>query len=336
MPKISVIVPVYKVEKYLERCVNSILNQTCNDLELILVDDGSPDSCPELCDRFAQQDARIRVIHKENGGVSTARNAGLEAAQGAYIAFVDSDDWLEPDMYEKMMAVAEAQDCDVVMCDCVKDFEDHSEIYSHAIRDGFYSREQLCREYYPHLLMMENVEYPATISNVTLLWRSTLNSGEQRYQPGVRFSEDLLFGAKLMRKAKSFFYMKGEALYHYVMNPASATHTFVPDKWKDYQLLHSRIAADFGNDKEFDFSRQIDLCLLFFLYNTVGEIYGADLPVKEKKNRITGILKAAQVTEMFGRTSIGSLQISAKLKLLTFAYKYRVGLSFLIHYYGRK
>ena len=126
MPKLSIIVPVYKAEKHLSRCVNSILNQTFNDLELILVDDGSPDKCPELCDQFAQQDARVRVIHKENGGVSTARNAGLAAVCGMYIAFVDSDDWLEPDMYEKMMAVADQYDCDVVMCDCVKDFADNS------------------------------------------------------------------------------------------------------------------------------------------------------------------------------------------------------------------
>lgn len=94
-PEISVIVPVYKAEQYLERCVESVLGQTCPDLELILVDDGSPDASPQLCDRLAEKDSRIRVLHKKNGGASSARNAGMEMAKGKWFAFVDSDDWLD-------------------------------------------------------------------------------------------------------------------------------------------------------------------------------------------------------------------------------------------------
>ena len=333
---ISVIVPVYKAEKFLDRCVSSILNQTYKNLELILVDDGSPDKSPEMCDGFAKKDSRVKVIHKKNGGVSTARNAGLDVAAGDYIAFVDSDDWIEPDMYQKMMVAAESYDCDVVMCDCVKDFPDHSEVYTHDIRSGFYDAAQLKKEYYPHLLIMENVEYPATISNVTLLWRSTLNTSNQRYQAGVRYSEDLLFGAKLLRNASSFCYLKGEAYYHYVMNPSSATHTFVPDKWKDYSLLHSCIKAEFGSDEVYDFSGQIDRCLLFFLYNTVGELYGAHLPTKEKKSRILAILRTQEVGEMFSRVKVMTLPISAKQKIITLFYKYCFGISLLIAYFGRK
>ena len=89
--KISVIVPIYNVEQYLNRCVNSILNQTYQNLEVLLIDDGSPDSCGDICDKYAQTDQRIRVLHKENGGLSDARNAGMELATGAYLAFIDSD-----------------------------------------------------------------------------------------------------------------------------------------------------------------------------------------------------------------------------------------------------
>lgn len=99
-PRITVIVPVYKVEAYLERCVESIRKQTYENLEIILVDDGSPDRCGEMCDALAAQDGRIKVIHKENGGLSDARNAGLDAMTGEYVGFVDSDDWIEPEMYE--------------------------------------------------------------------------------------------------------------------------------------------------------------------------------------------------------------------------------------------
>lgn len=99
---ISVIVPIYNVEKYLSRCVDSIINQTYKNLEIILVDDGSPDNCPKICDEYARQDSRIKVIHKENGGMSDARNAGIKIATGGYISFIDSDDWIKSEMIEDM------------------------------------------------------------------------------------------------------------------------------------------------------------------------------------------------------------------------------------------
>lgn len=112
--KISVIVPVYKVEQYLNRCVDSILAQTYKTLEIILVDDGSPDKCGAVCDEYAARDGRIRVIHKPNGGLSSARNAGIDIATGDYIAFVDSDDWIEPDTYEHLLAAALRHDVKLV------------------------------------------------------------------------------------------------------------------------------------------------------------------------------------------------------------------------------
>lgn len=101
MPKVSIIVPVYNAEKYLRECVESVLCQTLSDIELILVDDGSTDSSPTLCDQYAAQDRRVKVIHKPNGRAASARNAGLRVASGEYVAFVDADDWISPDMYEK-------------------------------------------------------------------------------------------------------------------------------------------------------------------------------------------------------------------------------------------
>lgn len=102
---ISIIIPIYKVEQYLDECVTSIINQTYKDFEIILVDDGSPDSCPQMCDEWAKKDARIKVVHKKNGGLSSARNAGLAIAKGEYIGFVDSDDYVDGTMYEDLMQV---------------------------------------------------------------------------------------------------------------------------------------------------------------------------------------------------------------------------------------
>jgi len=121
MPKISVIVPVYKVEKYIEHCVDSILAQSFEDFELILVDDGSPDNCGRICDEYAEKDSRVHVIHKENGGLSDARNAGIEWAMehsdSRWLAFVDSDDWVASDYLKKLFSAAEENGADLAICD---------------------------------------------------------------------------------------------------------------------------------------------------------------------------------------------------------------------------
>lgn len=122
--KISVIVPVYKVEPHLDKCVSSIVNQTYTNLEIILVDDGSPDNCPAMCDAWAEKDSRIRVIHKTNGGLSDARNAGMTVATGKLMAFVDSDDWIAPDMYEYLYQRLTEDNSDIAACGVQMVWED--------------------------------------------------------------------------------------------------------------------------------------------------------------------------------------------------------------------
>ena len=118
--KVSVIVPVYKVEKYIHDCMSTILSQTLKDIEIILVDDGSPDNCGKICDDYAKKDSRVKVIHQTNGRQGKARNAGAKIATGEYIGFVDSDDWIAPTMYEELYNRAKQTDADIVMCDYSK------------------------------------------------------------------------------------------------------------------------------------------------------------------------------------------------------------------------
>ena len=125
-PKISVIVPVYKVEPYLRKCLDSIVGQTYENLEILLVDDGSPDNCGAICDEYAAKDPRITVIHQENAGLSAARNAALDIARGDYIGFVDSDDWIEPDMYEYLMTNALQDRADIAICGHWVEYPDRS------------------------------------------------------------------------------------------------------------------------------------------------------------------------------------------------------------------
>lgn len=124
---ISIIVPIYKVEKVLDRCIRSIVCQTYSDLEIILVNDGSPDNCPDICDRWEKKDSRIKVIHKENGGLSDARNAGLEFANGEFIGFVDSDDWIAPEMYERLLNSMIQNNSDIAACSVEMVWENNSQ-----------------------------------------------------------------------------------------------------------------------------------------------------------------------------------------------------------------
>lgn len=126
---VSIIVPIYNVEKYLDKCINSIIAQTYNKLEIILVDDGSPDKCAKICDEYAEKESRIVVIHKENGGLSSARNAGLKIAKGDYISFVDSDDYIYKGMVEHMLQASVQNAADIVICDYKTVYEDEKVNY---------------------------------------------------------------------------------------------------------------------------------------------------------------------------------------------------------------
>ena len=148
MPTISVIVPVYKVEKYIHRCVDSILGQTFRDFELILVDDGSPDNCPAICDEYAAKDSRIHVIHQANGGLSAARNAGIDwmfvNSDSRYIAFVDSDDYIYPQMLEKLHGCAVEHSADVSICRMISFTEEVPELESIVPEVKIYSNIEVC------------------------------------------------------------------------------------------------------------------------------------------------------------------------------------------------
>ena len=122
---ISVIVPIYKVEEYIDKCIESIANQTFNNLEIILVDDGSPDKCPQTCDELVNTDNRIVVIHKPNGGLSDARNAGCQVATGEFISFIDSDDYISNDYFEALLNVLESENSDIIECNLVKFYDNH-------------------------------------------------------------------------------------------------------------------------------------------------------------------------------------------------------------------
>ena len=152
---ISVIVPVYNVEKYLRKCVDSILNQTYPDFELLLVDDGSPDGCPQICDDYAARDPRVRVIHKPNGGLISARNEGIRAARGSYVCILDGDDWALENMlqfiHDTVSRLLESPD--MVLFAAHNVYADHMDDTLNNVPEGYYNRERLEKEIFPYLIM---------------------------------------------------------------------------------------------------------------------------------------------------------------------------------------
>lgn len=143
---ISIIVPIYNVERYFRRCIDSIINQTYKNLEIILVDDGSPDACPKLCDEYSKIDKRIKVIHKKNGGLSDARNVGIDICKGNYITFVDSDDWIEKDMIEQLYSLINKFSADISICNFLRTSDEKMKIFNKNEKIKCYNKYEAIRE----------------------------------------------------------------------------------------------------------------------------------------------------------------------------------------------
>ena len=214
-PTVSIIVPVYNAEATLSRCVDSVLNQQYTDFELLLVDDGSPDGSGALCDRYAAQDARVRVIHQKNAGVSAARNRALDAARGTYLQFLDSDDWITPDATRSLVRAAEEHRCDLVIADFYRVVGERLSRKGDIDEDTVLTREG----YAAH--MMENPAdfYYGVLWN-KLYRRDIVERHHLRMDPEISWCEDFLFNLEYIRWAERFYPLQ-LPIYYYVKTKGS-------------------------------------------------------------------------------------------------------------------
>lgn len=220
-PKVSVIVPVYNAGTYLYRCAQSVLSQTEQELELILVDDGSSDGSENICDELAQKDPRVRVIHKENAGVSEARNDGIAAAKGTFVGFLDADDWAEPHMFACMLQQQARTDSEVVYCGFRRIYADRTEDVSFP-QERVYAGEEI-RELAQE--MFENRTFSAVWRG--LYMRSILDG--VKFDKNIHYAEDLIFNLDVLRKAKAVAVVP-DVLYLYDQtNEGSATQRGMRD-----------------------------------------------------------------------------------------------------------
>lgn len=230
IPIISIVVPVYNVEKYVGHCIQSILNQTYNKFELILVDDGSTDDSGKLCDEWAEKDNRIVVIHKENGGLSDARNAGIEIAKGEYLAFVDSDDYISPSMYQRLFSSVNNYDADIAMCLAYNIYDDDSTYYDIEFGNlTIFQKNEILKSLFNHKLnnFAWNKLYKRELFN------------DIRYPKG-KIYEDLFTTYRLLDKCNKVV-LDSSQLYYYRIRKDSimgkARKVINPDKFQAFDEI---------------------------------------------------------------------------------------------------
>ena len=219
MPKLSIIVPIYNTGIYLHKCLKSVLSQTLDDFELILIDDGSKDESGKICDEYAQKDSRVRVIHKENQGVSIARNTGIKEAKGEYIGFIDSDDWIDKDMYKKMYSKALEHNADIVICDA-------KTVYDNKV-DELDTINSLAES----IMLKKSDVSPKILKEIAgSTWRCVYKrdiiiDNEILFPEGMPLSEDRVFNILAMGYSNSIYYIK-EAFYNRYIREGSAVNKY--------------------------------------------------------------------------------------------------------------
>lgn len=287
MPKLSVIVPVYNTEKYLHQCVDSIIGQSVAGLEIILVNDGSKDNSGAVCDEYASKHEHVTVIHKPNGGIISARKAGVAAAKGRYIAFVDSDDWIEPDMYAQMLDCALGHGADAVLCDIRFETSKGAVLQENAVPAGRYHKQGL-QQLYATMLFHYGQERPGVHPSLCskIIRRDIVERVIFDVDDSIVYGEDVLCSYPSLLDAECICVLH-RPLYHYRQNFSSVTNTYDPQQMSKFLLLADELKRQFeqrGVDMEQQLNGYIATCSLEHIRNEL--LLHKTVSVKERRNTV--------------------------------------------------
>ena len=277
-PLISVIIPVYKVEKYLKRCIDSVINQTYKNLEIILVDDGSPDNCPKICDDYSKKDKRIKVIHKKNGGLSDARNKGIEKANGDYISFIDSDDYVELNYIDFLYKILKENNADISMGKQYVRYP--NKILNTGSNNNYVLNSHDALE---KMLYGEDFD----VSAWAKLYKKELFKGI-RYPKG-RLFEDSATTYKLIDKAKTIV-LKSIPIYNYIIRDDSITNETFNEKKFDL-ITSTNEMCKYINKKYKDLDKACDRRMMYAYLSTLTQLIKCKKIDKEYKERIMKYIK---------------------------------------------
>lgn len=270
-PFLSIIIPVYNVELYLSKCLDSILVQTFTDFEVLLIDDGSTDNSAALCDSYAEKDDRFRCFHKENGGHTSARQTGLQHAAGTYITFVDSDDWVDPGMYQKMCSVAKDTGADTVCCNYIAATPNGDIKCRSSFQEGLYRKAQLEEEVYPRMIYSGTYfTYGEAPSLCNKMFRKNLLEKNLYNVPrSVKIGEDALASYVCLLESSAVYFCE-EYFYYYRSSASSLTHNMDEKRLSENRTLFDMLLHIIDFSVYPYMERQLDYyfvyqCLLTFV-----------------------------------------------------------------------
>ena len=289
MPAFSIVVPIYNVEKYLRGCINSILGQTFSDLELILVDDGSPDGSPEICDQYAKKDPRVRVIHKKNAGVVAARETGVNAASGDYLIFVDGDDWLPLQTLCSYADIIQKYDPDLIVSAHNEGVEGRLTAYASQLRQGFYSRREIRDEIFPMLIEREDGRYFPSSLCAKVYRTEMFRNSQCPLDHRVKIAEDHAITKPYVYGCRSL-YITREPLYNYRTNEESVTKKPRPFDWDGPKLVAEHFEKNLPME-EADFKAQVCRCTVHNVFNVAMSQFNQDAPYGEIRQEILSKLQ---------------------------------------------
>lgn len=277
--KFSVIVPVYNVERFLRQCVESVLNQTCGDFELILVDDGSPDNCPRICDEYALKDGRVRVIHKTNGGLVSARKAGCVVAVGEYVVCLDGDDYIAPNCLDSFAKAIDAYSPDICLCGFYKAYSENDVKCLPFENAGFYDKETIEKRIYPYLIENKYGRYFSASIWAKAFRREIYTEYQTSVDSRIKIGEDQCVVKPCVFRAESL-YVIDECLYYYRQNDESMTKSKGVFDLSVPKLIANRFEKEI-DVSSFDFQAQIYRHAVHDLFNAVASQFNAKRDEKE-------------------------------------------------------
>ncbi len=278
-PLFSIIVPIYNIEEYLEKCILSLVNQTVKEIEIILVDDGSTDGCPEICDRYSREDNRIRVIHKKNGGLVSARIAGALQAKGNYIACVDGDDWISFDYLDKFRKIIDMSQADVVCCGAIWVYGDKKVEIPFPLKSGIYNKKEMEEKIYPILIEGKDGTYFPPSLWAKVFKKELYVSQQCAVDPLLKIGEDNACVKPCIYYAESVG-VCDESLYYYRQNPSSMTKNGKAFDWNGPLMIARHLEKQLPTNK-YDFQEQIWRNYIHNMFNVVASQFNREESYKK-------------------------------------------------------
>ena len=314
--KFSVVVPIYNVDKYIRKCIDSILAQTFTDFELVLVDDGSPDKCGSICDEYKKLDERVRVIHKKNGGLVAARNTGIKVAKGDYICYVDGDDWIAPNLLSTVWQKAlRHTECDIVVYSAVKVFEKSSEEIPYEISEGLYDKEKLKNLVYPYMMYDKRKPFCSGLI-FPVAWNKIFKREFllEHYcqEERIRMGEDNAFVFECMYAAEKVYFCSEKLYYYNQLNANSMVHSYDANRFVNNKYLVDYIESRLsGKDSIID--SQINAFKAYWLTMAVFHEVKCNRGLFEARKHISQNIKSTNAAKSI---TLKGLPKSAQLFVL--------------------